>query len=175
MAFRNVSLPVSGAGPIVGTVLLLFWWSYLHIDIHSISKQNILNMCCIYCSLWRMFSVTICLSDVWVEQQVKIQHRTVFGSKLFWISGAKKKKKRRKDFLYFQWDQKKERIKSRNWKEEGTCRVVLCLSEVYQSKQYGEKLVWLYMLENVGCHLNVQNSQKNLIQIIATCTWKLKL
>lgn len=126
MAFRNVSLPVSGASPIVGTVLLLFSWSYLHIDIYSTSKQNILSMCCIYCSLWHMFSVTICLSDVWVEQQVKIQHRTVFGSKLFWIPGAKKKK-RRKDFLYFQWDQKKEIIKSRNWKEEGTCRVVLCV------------------------------------------------
>lgn len=173
MAFRNVSLPVSGASPIVGTVLLLFSWSYLHIDIYSTSKQNILSMCCIYCSLWHMFSVTICLSDVWVEQQVKIQHRTVFGSKLFWIPGAKKKK-RRKDFLYFQWDQKKEIIKSRNWKEEGTCCVV-CLSEVYQGKQYGEKLVWLYMLENVDCHLNVQNSHKNLIQMIATYTWKLKL
>lgn len=55
-----------------------------------------------------MSSVTICLSDMWVEQQVNIQYTTVFVSKLFWIPGAKEKKK--KDLLvYFQWDQKKKK------------------------------------------------------------------
>lgn len=86
-----------------------------------------------------MSSVTICLSDMWVEQQVNIQYTTVFVSKLFWIPGAKEKKKKKDLLVYFQWDQKKKKMDSRNCKEEGTC-CVMCLSEVYQCKQYGENL-----------------------------------
>lgn len=66
-------------------------------------------MCYIYCSLWHMSSVTICLSDMWVEQQVNIQYMTVFVSKLFWIPGAKEKKKKKIYWCIFSGTKRKKK------------------------------------------------------------------